>query len=217
MKNIIFLVCLIVVSCIVSTSCSDLSGLNIGFGGRMGRLPEVYFGVNSDKTVFDIDNVTLDFSYGDGSIGEVGGYIGNYIEGDDSFEKCPIVCVAVYFYNSKYGDVLGEACFEDYKKIEGMQYVKEISLDDYNEDYDVENTLFGCKYEHTETLTVPQEVLELTTGYFCFGVYEIAYIPSQNLYRIAGGGYQALKYEKLGDDTVKISKPVGSHYSDPKA
>ena len=65
-------------------------------------------------------------------------------------------------------------------------------------------------------MTIPKETLELTTGYVCLGVYEIAYIPSEDLYRIVGGEYQALKYEKIGDDMVKISESVGSYYTDPE-
>ena len=214
MKKSIYLICLLLVSCLVFSSCSKSAGLNIGFDGRMGQLPEVYFGVKSDKTKFNIDDVTLDFSYGDGSVSDVGGYVGG-----DNGEDCPIVCIAVYFFNAKYQDavtIFGDARFGDYKEIDGLYFVKEISLDDYNNNYDVEHSFWGCKYEHTETLTIPEEVVELSAGYACFGVFQIAYIPSENLYRVVGGGYQALKYEKLDKDMVKISKPTGSYYADPK-
>ncbi len=214
MKKSMSIICLLFVSCLVFSSCSKPSGLNIGFDGRMGQLPEVYFGVKSDKTEFDIDDVTLNFSYGDGSVSDVGDYVGG-----DNGEDCPIVCIAAYFFNAKYQDTVtnfGEARFEDYKEIEGLYFVKEISIDDYNENYDVENGFWSCKYEHTEPLTIPEEVMELSTGYACLGVFQIAYIPLENLYRIVGGGYQALKYEKLDGDMVKISKAVGSHYEDPK-
>ena len=214
--RIISAICMVLL-CFSTASCSNPEGLNMGFKGKwIGTLPDVHFGIQSDKTEFDISNVTLDFSYGDGRIGEVGGYIGNYVEGADEIEDCPIVCVAVYFYNSRYGDTLGEARFEDYKNIEGLYFVKEISLDDYNENYDVENNIFGSKYEHTETLTIPQETFELTTGFVCIGVYAIAYIPSQNLYRIADGADKGLKYEILDDGKVKISEPGQTVYDDPK-
>ena len=214
--RIISAICMVLL-CFSMASCSNPEGLNMGFKGKwIGTLPDVHFGIQSDKTEFDISNVTLDFSYGDGRIGEVGGYIGNYVEGADEIEDCPIVCVAVYFYNSRYGDTLGEARFEDYKNIEGLYFVKEISLDDYNENYDVENNFFGSKYEHTETLTIPQETFELTTGFVCIGVYAIAYIPSQNLYRIADGADKGLKYEILDDGKVKISEPGQTFYDEPQ-
>ena len=214
--RILSAICMVLL-CFSMASCSNPEGLNMGFKGKwIGTLPDVHFGIQSDKTEFDISNVTLDFSYGDGRIGEVGGYIGNYVEGADEIEDCPIVCVAVYFYNSRYGDTLGEARFEDYKNIEGLYFVKEISLDDYNENYDVENNIFGSKYEHTETLTIPQETFELTTGFVCIGVYAIAYIPSQNLYRIADGADKGLKYEILDDGKVKISEPGQTFYDEPQ-
>ena len=214
--RIISAICMVLL-CFSMASCSNSKGINIGFNGKwIGTLPDVHFGIKSDKTEFDINNVTLDFSYGDGSVGEVGGYIGNYVEGAEETEDCPIVCVAVYFYNSKYGNTLGEARFEDYKNIEGLYFVKEISLDDYNENYDVENNIFGSKYEHTETLTIPQETFELTTGFVCIGVYAIAYIPSQNLYRIADGADKGLKYEILDDGKVKISEPGQTFYDEPQ-
>lgn len=214
MKNRILIICLVLASCLIFSSCSKPSGLNVGFDGRVGRLPDVFFGIKSDKTEFDIDDVTLDFSYGTGDSRDVGGYVG----GDNS-EDCPIVCIAVYFFNAKYQNTatsFGQLRFEDYKEIDGLHFVKEISLDEYNESYDVENSFWGCKYEHSEYLTIPEAVMELTEGYACLGVFEIAHIPSENSYRIVGGGYQALKYEKLDGDTVRISKPSGSHYSDPK-
>ena len=102
--RIISAICMVLL-CFSMVSCSNPEGLNMGFKGKwIGTLPDVHFGIQSDKTEFDISNVTLDFSYGDGRIGEVGGYIGNYVEGADEIEDCPIVCVAVYFYNSRYGD-----------------------------------------------------------------------------------------------------------------
>lgn len=212
-----FIVCLFLVSCLVFSSCSGARGLNMGFEGMwIGELPAVHFGVKSNKTEFDINDVTLDFYYGDGSKSDAGGYIGKYREGAEYWEECPIVCIAVYFFNSKYGDELGEINAVDYRNIEGLYFVKEITVDDYNENYDVKNNILGSRYEHNETLTIPQETLELTTGYVCLGVYEIAYIPWENTYCIGSGSYQALKYEKLDNGTVRLSEPVGSHYADPK-
>ena len=214
MKNVTCAICLLLISCLIFSSCSDKAGLSIGFHGRTGRLPSVYFGVKSSENEFDIQNVTLDFSYGGQSNSDVGTFVGSA-----TGEDCPVVCIAVYFFNAKYRDTVvgfGSARFEEYKEIEGLYFVKEIGLDDYNANYDVENRFWCCKYEHTESLTIPEAVMERTTGYACLGVFEIAYIPSENAYFIVGGGYQALKYEKLDGNTVKLSKPVGSHYSDPK-
>lgn len=215
MKKCISVICLLLVSLLTLSSCSEPAGLNMGFDGRMGRLPEVYFGVKSDKTEFDIDGVTLTFSYGHDSSTDIGGYAG----GANGDEDNPIVCIAVYFCNAKYCDTIqsfGEARFEDYKEIEGLHFVKEISLDDYNENYNVENNFFGCKYEHSETLTIPKEAFELTSGYVCLAVLNVAYVPSEGVYRFVGGDYQGLKYEMLDNGKVKISEPGTTVYGDPK-
>ena len=217
MKKSYFAICLILASCIAFSSCSESTGLSLGFDGPwIGELPAVHFGIKSDKTEFAIDNVTMDFSYGDGSVSDVGGYIGKYSESKGEYEDCPMVCIGVYFYNSRYIESLRDARFEDYKSIEGLYFVKEIDIDDYNKNYDVTNNIFGSKYEHTETLTIPQVVFELTTGYVCIGVYEIAYIPSEDMYFFAIGDFQALKYQMLENDTVRISEPVGSYYGYPE-
>ena len=104
----------------------------------MGQLPEVYFGVKSDKTEFNIDDVTLDFSYGDGSVSDVGGYVGG-----DNGEDCPIVCIAVYFFNAKYQDavtIFGDARFGDYKEI--RQIVTIFNMNRY--DPQINDGCIGC-------------------------------------------------------------------------
>lgn len=216
MKKILSTISFSLVVLFIFCSCSNPKGINIGFNGKwVGTLPDVHFGIKSDKTEFDIDNVTLDFSYGNGSVSDVVSYIGVYNEETGYTEDCPTVSMAVYFYNAKYL-YTGEAHFEDYKNIEGLYFVKEISLDDYNENYDVENNIFGSKYEHTETLTIPQETFELTKGFVCIGVYAIAYIPSENSYCFAGGSNKGLKYEALDNGKVKISEPGTTVYSEPQ-
>lgn len=215
MKKSIFALCLLFISLTVFSSCSASQGLHIGFNGLLiGKLPEVHFGIKSSQTEFDLDDVTLDFSYGNGSSTDVSGCVGG-VNG----EECPIVCVAVYFYNAKYLDTVarfGKARFDDYKTIEGLHFVKEISLDDYNESYDVENSFWGRRYEHTETLTIPQAVFELSKGYACLGVLQIAYVPSENKYWIVGGNETALKYEMLDGHKVRLSEPGTTTYTGPQ-
>lgn len=214
MKNSILSICFLLACLLTLYSCSAPQGLEIGYNGIwIGELPEVHFGIKSDKTEFNVDDVTLDFSYGNGSNTDVGGYVGG--DGED----CPIVCIALYFYNAKYLDTaarFGEARFDDYKEIQDFYFVKEISLADYNESYDVDNSVLGRRYEHTDALTIPKEALELSSGYVCLGVLQIAYIPSINKYRIVGGSEAALKYEMLDEHTVRLSEPGTTSYTDPQ-
>ena len=205
MKKRLILIALTLIFLINLASCSKSQGIDIGFNGFLiGQLPQVHFGVKSDKNVFNIDDVTLNFSYGDSSSAVAGGFVG-----ENDGEDCPVVCIAVYFFNSEYSDVcvsFGDARFEDYTKIEHLYFVKEISLYDYNENYDVDNNALRRKYEHSEDMTIPVGVFEGKSGYVCLGVYQIAYVPSTELYIIVGGGKVALKYEILDNGTVKLSE-----------
>ena len=214
MKKFTAAICLILAFCLLLSACGKKAGIRMGFDYKMGLLPSVFFGIESEKTEFDLDAVTLDFSYGNASFADMDAYIGG-----DNWETYPVICIGVYFFNAKYQDsviAFGDGRFADYKNIEGLHFMKEITLEDYNENYRVKNKLFGCKYAHTETMTIPREVFELNRGYACIGVYEIAYVPSEDRYRIAYGSFEALKYEKLEDGKVKLSKPAGSVYADPQ-
>ena len=56
MKRILSVIVALSVLLISLSSCAEPDVLNIGFNGiAVGRLPEVLFGVKSDKTEFDID------------------------------------------------------------------------------------------------------------------------------------------------------------------
>ena len=56
MKRILTVIVALLMLLISLSSCDESDALNIGFNGiAVGRLPEVHFGVKSDKTVFDID------------------------------------------------------------------------------------------------------------------------------------------------------------------
>lgn len=209
MKRIQSIVSVLLLTLIIFSSCSNPNSINIGHNGiNLGRLPNVAIGIRSNKTEFNVNDVTLDFSFGNES-GATG-----CIYLDD--EECPIICVAMYFYNAKYMDARNEfvdgsrypeiAYFKDYKEIEGWHFVKSITANDYNEKCKVQFNYWGhTKYDHTETLTIPKEVFELTTGYVCFGIYEIAYIESKDSYMIYNGSHQGLKYENLEGGIVKIS------------
>lgn len=217
MKKVLPIISIQLVILILFSSCASPYAINIGHDGfRSGTLPYVAIGIRSDKTEFDTEDVTLDFSFGTES--DITGCI--YLDG----EECPIVCVAVYFYNAKYMDATIEyvegsrasqdVLFEDYKEIEGWHFVKDITPEDYKENYRVQFNYWGrTKYDHTEALTIPKETLELTTGYICLGVHSIAYIPSAGSYLVYIGSKKGLKYENLENGTVRISDAGKTLYS----
>ena len=201
MKKVLSTISVLLVILIFFSSCASPYAINIGHDGfYVGLLPSVAIGIRSDKNEFNIDDVTLDFSFGDDNEDII-----DYIQiGGISAEKCPVVCIALYFYNAKYIDYISTR-FANYKEIEGWHFVKEITPEDYEENYKVQYNYWGrTKYDHTEALTIPKETLELTTGYVCFGVYAIAYIPSENTYKICMGSEKGLKYENHTSGKVRI-------------
>ena len=206
MKRTLSKISILLVMVILFSACTKSDGINAGSASG-GMVPPIAIRMRSDKTEFDIDDVTLDFSFGTEH-----GLVGSYIQNDGtSAEKCPVVSVAVYFYNAKYIDSVSRYIgYADHKEIEGWHFVKDITPEDYEQNYKVEYRWVGLpKFDHTETLTSPEETFELTTGYVCFGVFPIAYVPSENSYIVTvdWGHFEALKYEKLENGRIKITKP----------
>lgn len=202
MKRTLSKISILLVMVILFSACTKSDGINTGSASG-GMVPPIAIRIRSDKTEFDIDDVTLDFSFGS-EFGTNNGY-----EIDD--ERYPVVSVAVYFYNAKYIDSAYESTgYADYKEIEGWHFVKDITHEDYEQNYKVEYRWVGLpKFDHTETLIIPEETFELTTGYVCCGIFPIVYVPSDNSYIVIGswGHFEALKYEKLENGRIKITKP----------
>ena len=98
-------------------------------------------------------------------------------------EECPVSCVAVYFCNYDYVDRLNSIHhYGDYKEIEDVYFVKDFTVKEFNEECKADYSYWGrTKYDHTETLTIPQEVFENAKGVISFFVTEILYIPSEKL------------------------------------
>ena len=118
-----------------------------------------------------------------------------------------MVCVAVYFYNYKYYTALTSRYhYVDYKEIEGVHFVKDFTVEEFNEKCKVDLNYWGRKkYDHTESLTIPKEVFENDSYILLFGVVKIAYIPSENAYVICGGNATDLNYKVLENGKIRLS------------
>lgn len=202
MKRTLSIISILLVLLVLFSACTEPDGINTGSASG-GMVPPIAIRIRSDKTEFDIDDVTLDFSFGSTR------GLSSWYETDG--EKCPVVCLAVYFYNAQYIDSVYESAgYADYKEIEDLYFVKDITPEEYEQNYDVEYRWVGLpKFDHTETLTLPEETFELTTGYVCFGAFPIAYVPSENSYIVIGswGHYEAVKYEKFPNGRIRITEP----------
>ena len=215
MKKTLSVIGTLIIILMMFASCSGAYNINIGHDGfTIGMVPPIEIGIKSEKIEFDIDDATMDFSYGNKS-GTTG-----YIYVDD--EKCPIVGVAVHFYNEEHKDAIyrdtssfQRAHLEDYKEIAGWHFVNDIKPEDFDANYKIQYNYWGrTKYDHTETLTIPKEVFTSAKGTICFAVNEFAYIPSEDSYIICEGNAQELRYEVLNNGKVRITSP-GNGFSTP--
>lgn len=211
MKKITFFICLTLILVTILSSCGENKAISFGFDGFwIGLLPNVHFAIESEQDEFDVDDIAVDLSFGNSSSSDVGGYVG---------EDGEVRCLALYLCNGKYSDTIvgyGERRYADYTDIDGLYFVREIAVDDYNENYDVKTSFWSTKYDHTERIYIPRDMLELSEGYICIAVVEIVYYTGDEAYGFGSVGVQGLKYEMLEDDRVKLSEPNLSHYSDPK-
>ena len=213
MKKIASFLCPTLVLVLLLSSCGGGGkAISFGFNGIwIGELPWAHFAIESDKDEFDINEITVDLSFGNGSTADVGGYVG---------EDGTVECLALYLCNGKDSSLVvgfSEARHADYTDIDGLYFVRHITTDDYNENYDVENSFWERKYEHTEKLYIPRDMLELSEGYVCIAVVEIVYYSNDDAYGFGCAGMTALKYEMLEkDNMVKLSEPSSGVYSDPQ-
>ena len=194
------------------SACEDSHVINIGHGAyggyTFGMIPSILIGIRSERNEFDINDVTLDFSFGnEEGIDEDSCCFIDRGEKGVMPEECPIIGVAVYFYDyDNRGFSSNKYHYEDYKAIEKWCFVKFITIDDFNENYKVDYSYRGrTKYDHTETLTIPQEVFENTIGLVYISALQVAYIPSENAYMFHGGSTMELDYKLLENGKIRLS------------
>jgi len=186
--------------------------------GNYHRNPLAYK-VHSKNSTFDVNDVTLDFSYG--RQGSIDGTING---GGSSVNR--LVCFALYFCDGQYywqtdqyGHALGVngyTMYEDYRDIDNWYYVKEISIDIFRSDaYLFEfNFAMGCigstKFNHQESLTVPKEVFEREKGTLVFQIVGVNTSKEAVGYCVCKLGCLVIAYEYIDENTVRLSAPDGS-------
>lgn len=191
-------IAILLLSVIILPACGG-KGLEIGFGGRGEFLDNIMGAVKSDKTDFDVDNVTLDFYYG--------GILEEYGEDDER----QIFGVALYWGNRIIASEIDfDTPYEDYRTLEDLYFVKFISAEQWlSGGYGVEATVSKKSFEHNETLTVPAEMFLQDEKNLVLSFIQIYTVTEQPYYYIVNGGYNYLKikYEFLDEQTVRLSKP----------
>jgi len=164
--------------------------------------------VESDNDIFNIDNVTLNFSYGHS--GTAGGQYGR--KGDYEF-----ICFAFYFYEGKHEcEMIGVSeeksknIHKDYRNIQNFYYIKELSYDEFNSEKYLANiktfSFFKNKLKHKENLKVPKEVFENKIGSVGFCFAEIHYSKSYGGYCRGVWNAIYINYEYIDAQTVRLSE-----------
>jgi hypothetical protein len=203
------IICLCVIVILFTMSaCGENQSLKIGFAYD-NQPPDIMCAVKNDKNVFDMDDITLDFYYGPSH--EIAKY------GDENYER---IAFAVYFCNAKYrrGFENINTTFTDFYNIKGHYFKKQISVEDFNSNnYAVSVKLFsGKNFNYHEEFTVPKEVIELSKGYFCIVIMEIYYSHKDAAYCSGSSGNLIIQYEVIDKQNVRLIKPSGTSYADPK-
>ncbi len=201
---------LLLIFSLLGTSCRQKAKYEKGdFGYSM---EQVNIGVRSDKNVYDINDVTMDWYYSffdlekniDSETGE-NNAINIFSPLGFDYNR---LFFAAYLCNTKYLDNIKtlDVCF-DYKNIEGVKFLKEISMEEaLSKEYGSTTKMFsGRTYNHSEKLVIPAEVFENdpTTIYIVFvTVAELSEEPCQ--YKKVYTFWLDLYYSIIDDQHIEI-------------
>jgi len=202
MNNAATLLLLVMASALVGLTGCGTTDLGLERTTNLG----IRYSVKSNITKFNVDNVTLDFYYGNdgGHIGKIGDYT-------------EFVCFALYFCDGQYSDEISASgigiYFDDYRNIENHYYIKEISYDEfYSGEYLVTYPfMWTPKFNHREAITVPTEAFARESGRFAFQIVAVNRYTgnsgNDSGYYAYGLSYVSVVYTYIDEQTVLLSKP----------
>ena len=188
----------------VASTLTGCMAKNLGVEMVAPRNALVRYSVKSHQTKFNVNDVTLSFSYGSPN---------NMFAGDSR-----LACFAAYFCDGQYY-LAGESTYyhsldveklykyDDYHDIIGHYLVKEIPADEFGSDkyYCKPEGLFGKGFNHSETLTVPSGVFERESGSFVFKVVGIVFTEKYNAYCLINLNLVSVAYEYIDEQTILLS------------
>ena len=181
-------------------------GLEIGFGEWIHSPSlEAQCAVKSGHSIFDINNVTLDFYYGHAKYNQ-------HSEGP-SYGEFPRV--GLYFWNKQSPPLL--IMHQDYCNIDKGYFAKEIALREWTSDKYAYTVIeaspslpvaldpsIRIQLNHYDPLTIPAEVFVEESGTLVFCV---VYIDQEGGgYNISGSGNIFIDYEYINEQTVRLSR-----------
>lgn len=177
--------------------------LGMESGSHGDSTSPIRYKVNSQKSKFDVNNVTLDFYYG------CYGHFGH----DGNTEP---ICHVLYFCDGLYSGELNQAgigiYFDDYHNIDNRYFIKEISCDEFNSDeYSVTyHFMWVPKIKHHEAITVPAEVFARESGKFVFQIAAVNKLKGKDGYYVYGYPFVYVDYMFIDEQTILLSKPRDS-------
>lgn len=175
---------------------TEEKGISIGFQYE-NRKGSLITAIKSDKKVFDIDDVTLDFYYGGIA--------------SDSLHTS----VALYFISGR-NNLFTDLIVDDYKNIDGCYFIKEMTIYEYESGpFDIEqrwgpkkkNEKDNLYFHFVDTLTVPEEVFSESQGEFYFIATYLRTNKENNLAEVYNPGRansQILYYTKTEDGSIEL-------------
>ena len=182
----------------------ERGAFGLHYMGYCFRLYSWYAGVKSSTDTFAKDNVTLDFYYG-------------LYDVDDDDPSCSIVrgyddyFFAIYVYadiRTSMDPIYFRKIVEDYQNVENAHFIKEISREEsLSEDYGYQiRPILGLKYNHHESLTLPQDIFTDSRGFIHIAVVQIDTSKDTSLPYIISDGYIIdIYYKFLDDNTLQLS------------
>ncbi|MBO5715462.1 MAG: hypothetical protein J6S23_03600 [Clostridia bacterium] len=194
----LILVVILLTSTLTLASCGN-KGLENGFNPK-GRLNTFMCAYKSDKTEFDIDDVTLTFYYG--------GHYWDYISGQkvDYSENLECECFELYFENEN-GDI-----YLIKKVEENFISDKYLITPDYK-NYDLLFFYYSDMtpiFSHSEEIKIPRELFTDESGTIVFKICskELVYVSNRDYvdddsYVITG---ISIHYKKSGDKIILSAK-----------
>ncbi len=170
-------------------------------------------GVESDVDTFQKDNVQLQLYYGLHRLDDAEKYGVNskgYYK-SDNMEK---IYFAMYVCDVSHElAIVNGNEVPDYKNLTNHYYIREITeAEAFTKEFGYKmNRSDGIIYGHSETITIPQEVLKYENGTFVVKIISYVRIREKDWYKASRFDYITFDYAYIDENTVKI-RYIGANY-----
>ena len=188
------------------TSCNQKSRYEKGFGYTFTP-HSIMLGVRADTDTFDKNDLTLDIYYGVHDVGYDEKY-GNDPRTGYRKEGYETLLFGLYLCDGEHIlDIVNDMEIPDYKSIDKHYFIREISEEDaFSGAYGLEMSyLKGITYNHSESVSIPAELLDKSAG--SFAVKLIAFcepVSEGESYYTSTVGFIEFDYEAIDADSVRV-------------